>query len=66
MNEGRPGEVVELLGICRDHLRIERLEQQQMLLERGGDSAAAKRFDKADEHENRLSPAAKGTPWRGG
>ena len=57
MNEGGAGEIIELLGLGGDHLGVHRFEQQQMLLQRGGNAPAAQRFDKADEHVRRLSAA---------
>ena len=50
MNEGRAGEIIELLGLGGDDLGIERFKEQQMLLQRGWNAAAAQRFDEADEH----------------
>ena len=50
MNEDRPGEIIELLGLQRDDLGIQRLEQQQMLLQAGRNPAAPQRIDERNEH----------------
>ena len=50
VNEDAAAEIIELLGVGRDDLGVERLEQQQMLLQAGGNSAAPQRLDKANEH----------------
>ncbi len=57
VDENRPRQIVELLGFLRDHLGVHRFEQQQMLLEAGGNPAAPKRVDEIDEHEPRSMPA---------
>ncbi len=50
VNEHGAREIIELLGFLRDHFGIDRFEQQQMLLQAGRNSSAAKRVDKIDEH----------------
>ena len=50
VNEHRPREIIELLGLLADHLGVHRFEQQQMLLQAGRDPPAAKRVDEVDEH----------------
>ena len=50
VNEHRAGQIIELLGLGGDHLGVERLEQQQMLLQAGGNPPAPQRLDEGDEH----------------
>ena len=50
VNEDAAAEIIELLGIERDDVGVERLEKQQMLLEAGRNPAAPERLDEADEH----------------
>ena len=50
LHEGGAGEIIELLGLGRDHVGVERLEQGQMLLERGGDARGAQLVDEGEEH----------------
>ena len=61
VDEAGAGEVIELLGpvggaALLDHPGVERLEQHQMLLERGRQPAAPQRLDKRDEHWRDLEP----------
>ena len=50
VNEHASAEVIELLGFGRDDLGVERLEEQQMLLQAGRNPAAPQCLDKANEH----------------
>ncbi len=45
LHEGRPGEIIEFIGIVRDDIGVERLEQDQVLLHGGGNARGAQRFD---------------------
>jgi hypothetical protein len=62
MNEGCASEIIELLGLGADHLRVHRFQEQQMLLQRGGNPATAQRFDKTDEHGAAFSATVGATP----
>ena len=46
----RAGEIVEILGRPLDDLGVQRLEQQQMLLQAGGDPGAAQFVEEVQEH----------------
>ena len=50
VNEHRAGEIIELLRVAANNLGVERLQQQQMLLQAGRNPALAQRLDEGDEH----------------
>ena len=53
----RAAEVIELLGRAIDDVRLQRLQQDQMLLEARGDAGGAQLVEKGQEHA-RMMPAA--------
>ena len=59
VNEDAAAEIIELLGIGGDDLGVERLEEQEMLLQAGGNPAAPQRLDKANEHRSPVPPGAR-------
>ena len=48
---GRAGEIVEVLGRPLDHLAVERLEQDEMLLEAGRNAGGAQLVEEGEEHQ---------------
>lgn len=58
LHEGGAREVVERLGRLLDHVLVERLQQSEVLLERGADPGGAKLVDEIEEHGRLLNPRA--------
>ena len=54
----RAGEVVEILRRALDHFAVERLEQDQMLLQAGRDAGGAELVEEVQEHRRTLAAEA--------
>jgi hypothetical protein len=63
LHEARAGEIVEALGVVEHDLRVERVEEGQILAERGADSLAAQFGEEPREHG--VSPRPSGRRGRG-